>query len=181
MRPLLTTIFCLVSLAPAFADDPLAARPLELPPTALAAAQPLNFDLVDLRQEQREAALPLRRDADPHTIFQIKHHLGIAAGYDNGTPHGSIGYYITVAEWGRWNFGVPSLELGIGQYPDYDRRLNRSFMKEELGFFVSMASAHYRAGYISAMGVNWYVNIEQVFDVHASRGGTQLGISFSRK
>jgi len=35
-----------------------------------------------------------------------------------------------------------------------------------------MASAHYRAGYIAAWGVNWYVNLEQVFDVHASRAGS---------
>jgi hypothetical protein len=44
-----------------------------------------------------------------------------------------------------------------------------------------VASAHYRAGYIKALGVNWYVNLEQVFDVHASRAGSQLGVSFSRK
>src|SRR4051794_12276198 len=116
MRWLLTTIICLVSVAPAFADETLPARPIELPPVTLAAPQPINFDLVDVRQEQRQGAIPQRSDIDPHTIFQIKHHLGIAAGYDNGTPHGSIGYYITVAEWGRWNFGVPSLELGVGQY-----------------------------------------------------------------
>jgi hypothetical protein len=29
--------------------------------------------------------------------------------------------------------------------------------------------------------VHWYVNIEQVFDVHANRAGSQLGISFSNK
>jgi hypothetical protein len=54
-------------------------------------------------------------------------------------------------------------------------------MKDEFAFFVSMASAHYRAGYIKAWGVHWYVNLEQVFDVHANRAGSQLGISFSTR
>ena len=30
-------------------------------------------------------------------------------------------------------------------------------------------------------GVNWYVNIEQVFDVQSNRAGSQIGLSFSTK
>jgi hypothetical protein len=181
MRWLLTTVFLLASLASAWADDALPGRPIEIVLTALPSAQPVNFDLVDFRAEQREARAPHRGDTEPHSIFVVKQHLGIAGGYDNGSAHGSIGFYLTVAEWGRWNLGVPSLEVGVGRYPAYDARLNESFMKDEFAFFVSMASAHYRAGYISAWGVHWYINLEQVFDVHASRAGSQLGVSFSRK
>jgi hypothetical protein len=159
----------------------LPARPLEVMLATLPPAQPINFDLLDLRAEARAARTPPRSDTEPHSIFVVKQHLGIAGGYDNGSAHGSIGFYITVAEWKRWNLGVPGIEIGVGRYPTYDARLNRSFMKDEVAFFVSVASAHYRAGYIKALGVNWYVNLEQVFDVHASRAGSQLGVSFSRK
>jgi hypothetical protein len=181
MRWLLTTVVVLASLTPAWADETLPSRPVDVVLATLPPPQPINFDLVDLRAEQRDARTPPRSDSDPHSIFVIKQHVGIAGGYDNGSAHGSIGFYITVAEWGRWNLGVPSLEIGVGRYPAYDARLNRSFMKDEFAFFVSMASAHYRAGYISAWGVHWYVNLEQVFDVHANRAGSQLGISFSKK
>ena len=182
MRWLLTTVVVvLASLTPAWADEALPARPLELAPAALPPPQPINFDLVDLRAEERAARTPPRSDNEPHTIFVIKQHLGIAGGYDNGSAHASVGFYITVAEWGRWNFGVPSFEVGMGRYPVYDRVTNRSFMKDQIAFFVSLASAHYRAGYLKAWGLNWYVNLEQVFDMKANRGGSQFGISFSRK
>ena len=181
MSWLFATVVVLVSSAPTLADQTLPSRPLDPVAVALPAPAPVSFDLVDFREAQRAEATPPRSDSTPHSIFVIKQHVGIAGGYDNGSAHGSIGFYITVAELGRWNFGVPSFEIGVGRYPAYDARLNESFMKEEVAFFVSMASAHYRAGYIPALGVNWYVNLEQVFDVHASRVGSQLGISFSRK
>jgi hypothetical protein len=181
MRCVLFTIVVLSSLTPAWADEVLPSRPIGVQLVALPDAQPISFDLVDAREAARVALIPARSDSTPHTFFAIKQHIGIAGGYDNGSPHGSIGFYITVAEWKRWNLGVPSIEVGIGRYPAYDARLNQSFMKDEFAFFVSMASAHYRAGYIRPWGVHWYVNLEQVFDVHANRAGSQLGISFSKK
>jgi hypothetical protein len=181
MRWLLTTVLLAASLTPVFADEVLPSHAIAPSFSLLPQPQPVSFDLIDLRQDARIAALPKQPDVEQHTHFITKQHIGIAAGYDNGTMHGSLGYYLTVAEWGRWNFGVPSIALGLGRYPTYNARLNESFMKEEFGIFVSMASAHYRAGYIPAWGVHWYVNIEQVFDVHANRAGSQLGISLSKK
>jgi hypothetical protein len=181
MRWMLTTVLLFASLAPAFADEALPSRIIAPGFSLLPAPAPLDLDLIDVRQEQRVAVLPKKSDIESRTHFITKHHIGVAAGYDNGTAHGTVGYYLTVAEWGRWNLGVPSIALGLGRYPTYNARLNQSFMKEELGIFVSMASAHYRAGYISAWGMHWYVNIEQVFDVHANRAGSQMGISFSRQ
>jgi hypothetical protein len=181
MRVQVTAVVLLLSSAPVWADEVLPSRPVEVAIATLPDRQPIDFDLVDLRADERAARVPPRTDTEPHSFFIVKRHLGIAGGYDNGSAHGSVGFYITVAEWGRWNLGVPSLELGVGRYPSYDARLNRSVMKDEFAFFVSMASAHYRAGYIKAWGVNWYINLEQVFDVHANRAGSQLGISFSRK
>jgi hypothetical protein len=181
MRWMLTTVVLFASLSPAFAEEGLPSRPLGALFSPLPSAAPVSFDLIDLRAARREAALPKRSDVEEHTHFVTKQHIGVAAGYDGGMLHGSVGYYVTVAEWGRWNFGVPSIALGLGRYRAYNARLNESFMKEELAIFVSMASAHYRAGYIAPWGLHWYVNIEQVFDVHANRAGSQMGISFSTK
>jgi len=180
MRWLLTTVCLLASLTPVAADECLPSRELNVPVAVVQSREPESFDLIDFRQEQRTR--PARRnDVTPHSLFVVKQHVGIAGGYDNGAAHGSVGFYLTVAEWGRWNFGVPSFEVGMGRYPVYDKISNQSVMKDQITFFVSLASAHYRAGYLRAWGVNWYVNLEQVFDVQANRGGSQIGISFSTK
>jgi hypothetical protein len=179
MRWLLTTVCLLASLLPAAADDCLPSRPLDVPFAIVTGREPESFDLLDFREAERLP--PPVADAPPHTIFAVKQHLGFAAGYDNGSAHASVGFYITVAEWGRWNFGVPSFEVGMGRYPVFDRSMKRSFMKDQMAFFVSLASAHYRVGYLPAWGVNWYVNLEQIFDMKANRSGSQLGISFSTK
>jgi len=178
MRWLFTSVFLLAFLSPAFAEDALPSRSLDLP-VAIVIEAPINFDLLDFREEVRLP--PPVPESTPNSFFVVKQHIGFAGGYDNGSAHASVGFYITVAEWGRWNFGVPSFEVGVGRYPVYDRLSNRSFMKDQIAFFVSLASAHFRAGYIRAWGLNWYVNLEQVFDMKANRGGSQFGISFSRK
>jgi hypothetical protein len=178
MRWLCTTVFLLAFVTPAFAEDVLPSRSLDLP-IALVIDAPKSFDLLDFREDARLP--PPVPESTPNSFFVVKQHVGFAGGYDNGNAHASVGFYITVAEWGRWNFGVPSFEVGVGRYPVYDRLTNRSFMKDQIAFFVSLASAHYRAGYIRAWGLNWYLNLEQVFDMKANRGGSQFGISFSTK
>ena len=181
MRWLLTTVCLLASLTPALAEDRLPARPIEVPLAAVPDHGPWSFDLIDFREEERLARAPPRADTEPHTFFVVKQHLGIAGGYDNGIAHGSVGYYLTVAEWGRWNFGVPSFEIGMGRYPAIDRWSQRPIMKDQLTFMVSIASAHYRVGYVRAWGLNCYLNLEQVFDLHENRTGSQFGLSFSTK
>ena len=123
MRWLLTTVCLLASLTPVLAEDRLPARSIEVPLAVVPDHGPWSFDLIDFREEERLARANLlpRADVDPHSFFIVKHHLGVAGGYDNGIAHGSVGYYLTVAEWGRWNFGVPSIEIGIGRYPMIDR------------------------------------------------------------
>jgi hypothetical protein len=180
MRWLLTLVCLLASATLAVAAD-LPARPLELPFAAVPNHGPWSLDLIDFRAEERLARAALRADVDPHTFFVVKHHVGIAGGYDNGIMHGSVGYYLTVAEWGRWNFGVPSLEIGMGRYPAIDRLSQRPMMKDSLTVLVSVASAHYRLGYVRAWGLNGYLNLEQVFDLHENRAGSQFGFSLSTK
>jgi hypothetical protein len=183
MRLLFTVVFLLASLTPALADDHLAARPIDVPMAIVPDHGPWDFDLIDLRAEERLARAHVKpiADIDPHTFFNVKQHVGIAAGYDNGIAHGSVGYYVTVAEWGRWNFGVPAIEIGVGRYPMIDRASQHSIMKDQVTFMVSIASAHYRVGYIRAWGLHCYLNLEQVFDLHTNTGASQVGFSFSSK
>jgi hypothetical protein len=175
---LLTTMLLLPPAAPAEALVP--SRDLLLPPVVVQNIDPVNFDLVDardaLREEQRNT-----RDESPHTIFVVKRHLGVSAGYDNTVLHGSVGLYLTVAEWGRWNFGVPSLGFGLGRYPMYDRAHAQAMMKSQPTLFVSIASVHYRVRYLRSLGVNWYLNLEQVYDLRYNMTGSQFGFSFSSK
>src|SRR5262249_34874892 len=155
-------------------------RSLDLPEANIQNLEPVSFDLIDYRRDQRHPATA-QRDAPPHTIFVIKRHVGFAAGYDYGVVHAALGLYLTVAEWGRWNFGVPSPELGFGRYPAYDAKHNRSFTKDASTLFISLASVHYRAGYISSVGMHWYINVEQMFDLRQNAAGSQVGISLSSK
>ncbi|HET6955595.1 MAG TPA: hypothetical protein VFI56_03410 [Vicinamibacterales bacterium] len=183
MRWLLTTVCLLVSVTPALAQDRLPAAPIDVPPAIVPDHGPWSFDLIDFREEERLARAhnAPKVDVNPHTFFIIKQHLGVAGGYDNGIAHGSVGYYVTVAEWGRWNFGIPAVEIGMGRYPAFDRLSQQAIMKDQLTFMLSITSAHYRVGYVKAWGVNCYLNLEQVFDLHANRTGSQFGLSFSRK
>jgi len=181
---LITTMFLLSAVASPGAsgtgDDVLLSRNLDLPPAIVLDIEPANFDLLDVREEQRDEVLQIKNE-DPHSFFVIKHHLGASVGYDNTVVHGSVGFYITVAEWGRWNFGIPSLGLGVGRYPLYDRRLGIPVTKSQPTLFVSVASVHYRVSYLQSLGVNWYVNLEQVYDLRYNMTGSQFGISFSTK
>jgi hypothetical protein len=172
-----------VFLLPAFtepASEPLPGRDLGIDPFVLTEFQPASFDLMDFREAQRLEATS-RRDAEPHTIFGLKRHLGFAGGYDNGIVHGSVGLYLTVAEWGRWNFGITSPAVGWGRYPMYDSQRKQSVTKTEGTLFVSLASVHYRLKYLPSLGVNWYITLEQIYDMRANVTGSQVGVSFSSK
>src|SRR5262245_38987534 len=147
MRVLLAIVILRVTIPVSAAAEPLPSRSLDLPEAIIQNLEPVSFDLIDYRRDQRHPATA-QRDAPPHTIFVIKRHVGFAAGYDYGVVHAALGLYLTVAEWGRWNFGVPSPELGFGRYPAYDAKHNRSFTKDASTLFISLASVHYRAGYI---------------------------------
>ena len=178
---LLTTILLLSQGAAASPEGIVPSRDLDLPPIIVQAIDPMNFDLLEFREEQTRVDPKAVRDEDPHSIFVIKRHIGASAGYDNTVIHGSVGLYLTVAELGRWNFGVPSVAFGLGRYPIYDRTERRASMKSEATIFVSVASVHYRVGYVRSLGVNAYVNLEQVYDLRYNMAGSQFGFSFSTK
>jgi hypothetical protein len=179
MRCLLSAAFVFLIAGPLLADAPLPSRPLPLVGVIVAGAEPGSFDLIDFRAEAEQTAAP-RGEEEPHTMFRIRKHVGVAVGYDNGVVHGSVGFYVTVAEWGRWNFGVPSPALGFGRYRTWDAKRKESFTKEESSIFVSLASVHYRVGYVPSLGLHWYVNFEQIFDMRRNMAGSQVGLSVSR-
>lgn len=178
---LITTLMLLSPVAPAAGGAALPSRELQLPPILLVQlVEPVSFDLLDYRQSLLDEKKNIRNE-DPHTIFVVKRHVGVSAGYDNTVVHGSVGLYLTVAELGRWNFGVPSIGFGWGRYPIYDRAQHQAMMKAQPTVFVSVASVHYRLGYLRQFGVNWYLNLEQVYDLRYNMSGSQFGLSFSTK
>jgi hypothetical protein len=164
-------------LSAAVAVEPLPSRALPVWLFTIPNAQSINFDLYDIRAELAEPAS--HSETQPHSFFAIKRHIGVAAGYDNGIAHGSLGLYVTVAEWGRWNLGIPSPEIGFGRYHEIDQRTKRASMKTESTILVSLASVHYRGGHIRSIGKDWYFTLEQIFDSRANLTGSQFGFSFS--
>jgi hypothetical protein len=180
MRLLIALSLLQLSLGATLPTEPLPSRAVDVPGVVVPHVEPISFDLLDYRIEQRGPAV-LPSDTPAHSVFGIKQHLGFAGGYDYGVVHSAIGLYVTIAEWGRWNFGVPSPELGFGRYPAYDVRHNRSVVKDESSLFISLASVHYRVAHLQSVGVNWYINVEQMFDLRQNAAGSQVGFSFSSK
>src|SRR4029453_2845583 len=124
----------------------LVSRPMAMVPIVLPDVGPAAFDPMDLREEQRERAAS-SYDVVHRSRFGVKRHIGIASGYDNGILHGSVGLYVTVAEFGRGNFGVMAPEIGLARYTLYDDRRRQPVTKTEYTILVSLASVHYRVGY----------------------------------
>ena len=175
------TVSTALAVSSAFAAasaTPLASRMLPIYLIVLPdAGQGLNFDLYDVRAESADPAKIT--DPPPHSIFQIKRHVGFAAGYDNGIVHGSFGLYLTVAEVGRWNFGVTSPEVGFGRYREISESTKQPIIKTESTILISLASVHYRIGYLRSIGKIWYFTLEQIYDSRANLTGSQFGFSFS--
>ena len=180
MRWVSAVVVLLFVALPSFADEPLPSRDLFLPFLQVRGLEPMDFDLIDLRAEERKPAAN-RVDVEPHTIFIIKRHVGAALGYDNGIVHTGIGVYLTVAELGRWNFGIPAVEFGIGRYPTYDQQRRHAFTKEQPTLLISLASVHYRVAYLRSFGYTLYLNLEQMYDMRTNFHGSQFGFSFARK
>ena len=157
--------------------QPLPSRVLLILPIVVPENDAINFDLYDVRAESTAPAS--HTEVQPHTIFSIKRHVGVAAGYDNGIAHASLGMYITVAQLGRWNFGVTSPEFGFGRYRGFNERTKEAFIKTQSTILISLASVHYRGGHIRSIGKDWYFTLEQIYDSRANLTGSQFGFSFS--
>lgn len=163
---------------------PLAARDMSWPPVVVDSLEPVNFDLLDVRADERtneQQRAGAQIDREPHSLFVIKRHIGLSGGYDQNIAHGSVGFYLTVAEWGRWNFGIPAVEFGFGRYPSYDESAQRVDWEDRPTVMLSLASVHYRVGYIQSLGAYWYINFERVHDVRFGLQGSQVGVSISRQ
>lgn len=178
MASLLTALALSVTLAPAPAD-PLPSREWPVAYVRLADLPPDNFDLFDVRWEM--TAPPQHVEVTERSAFRIKRHIGFGGGYDQGIFHASVGFYVTVAEWRRWSFGTASPAIGFGRYQVYDRREQKYMRQLQSTILISLASVHYRGGYLRSIGKYWYINVEQVFDSRANVNGSQFGISFANE
>lgn len=168
------------ALAPVFvADERLPSREWPIAYVGLIDTPGENFDLFDVRFEMTEPSH--YSEVPTKSIFGIKRHIGFGGGYDQGIPHASVGFYVTIAEWGRWNFGAPSPAIGFGRYQVYDRRQKKYLRQLQSTILVSLVSLHYRGGYLRSLGKYWYLNIEQIFDSRANLNGSQFGISFANR
>ena len=91
---------------------------------------------------------------------------GISASrpeHDNGILHGSVGVYLTVAEWGRWNFGVMAPGSDWPVIRSTTRGFVESVPKTEYTFFH-----HWRRSITASdtfsRSVCTGINFEQMFD-----------------
>jgi hypothetical protein len=179
MAGVVAALLLSMALAPASAITPLPSRELPVAYVELAEAPLENFDIFDVRFEMRQP--PQYVEVAPHSIFVLRPHIGIAAGYDQGIIHGSLGFYLTVAEVGRWSFAAPSPGIGFGRYQVYNAHTQQSLTEVQSTILVSLASVHFRGGYLRSINKNWYVTFEQVFDARANINGSQMGISFANR
>ena len=143
-------LVCAAGLQASSSAEPLPSHALPISLFVIADSHAENFDLFDVRAELKEPAT--YNEVQSNSIFAIKRHVGVAAGYDQGVAHGSLGLYITVAEWGRWNLGITSPEIGFGRYPVYDRFTKKTVMKTQSTILISLASVHYRGGHLRSIG-----------------------------
>ena len=65
--------------------------------------------------------------------------------------------------------------------PSDPREVPIRLTKNASSIFISLASIHYRVGYLRSAGVNAYINFEQIFDTRQNMTGSLIGLSFSRQ
>jgi hypothetical protein len=138
-----------------------------------------NYDFA--AETIRQAILQTRSDKVEHTHFGLKRHWGFGLGYDNKAIHGSIGMQITVAEWGRWNYGILGASVGFIKNTELNPKTHESLTKNDISLFITIASASYRIKYVPSIGMYWYVDFAQIFDVTHTLPGSQFGFSLAKK
>src|SRR5579864_9483460 len=97
-RLLAWTAVVFLATSRAYALEPVPATPFVIPPFTISGTDAENFDIDDARADMRQDTLT-HQDAPQHSLFVVKHHVGVAMGYDERVLHVSLGYYVTVAEW----------------------------------------------------------------------------------
>ena len=156
---------------------PLPCRPLLLEPFVIPANNLVNFDLLDARAELSNPPAP--SEEPPRTVFGIKRHVGLGAGYDSGVLHGSIGLYLTIAELGRWNFGIPS--------PAVDSAERKNTLQAEAGGGENAVNDSDQPGVhpLPALHqfprMNCQTSTSSRFSIRAQTSPNRSSFSFSRK
>jgi hypothetical protein len=138
-----------------------------------------TYDWLNDRLTQQFAVK--KAEKPEHSIFNFKRHWGFGLGYDNRMIHGSAGMQMTIAEWGRWNYGTLGASLGFMRTSKLDEKTQRPIANNDLSLFITLASASYRIKYVKSLGYYWYVDFAQIYDMTHSVVGSQFGFSLSKK
>lgn len=142
-----------------------------------------DFDAMDAQADAaRQAAFAKSPENAAKSLWAIKHQWDIGwLGFNGGILNGTIlGTHLTVAEWGRWNFGTPGVGLGFIRHADYNRYTKQSVMKDDLTFLANI-SISYRLRQIKSLGYTAYLTFANTYDLRFSYPSSQIGFSFSRK
>jgi len=169
-------------VAPAWLDAYCGALPPDSPDPDASCQQYEQLKTYDFVAETiRQEIAQAKPEQETHTRFALKHHWGFGLGYDNQMVHGSVGMQVTVAEWGRWNYGVLGASLGFIRRSAVDSRTNRSYAKSDASLFITIASASYRIKYVPSLGMHWYVDFAQIYDMTHNMPVSQFGFSVAKK
>jgi hypothetical protein len=174
--------------APDEARAPLPSREIARQPFVLDVADLedwalADFDAIDAATEAARQAKWVKNVENPaKSLWAIKQHWDIGwIGVNGGMLHGTIlGTHLTVAEWGRWNFGTPGAGIGFLRHATYNQYTKQTLTREDFTFIANI-SISYRLGYIKAFGYNAYLNFANTYDLRFNFPSSQIGLSFSRK
>jgi hypothetical protein len=76
---------------------------------------------------------------------------------------------------------VLGASLGFMKDSTVDPRTEQVISKREMSLFLTMASASYRIKYVPALGMYWYVDLAQIYDIKHGLPGSQVGFSLSKR
>ncbi len=142
-----------------------------------------DFDAMDARAEAaRKAAWTGHPENPAKSLWAIKHQWDIGwLGFNGGVLNGTIiGTHLTVAEWGRWNFGTPGVALGFLRHAKFNEYTGQSVMVDDLTFLANI-SISYRLGHLQTFGYTAYLTFANTYDLRFNYPSSQIGFSFSRK
>jgi hypothetical protein len=158
----------------------LPSTPVPFVPFTISGTDLVNFDVLDVRVENAKRISNQSEDS-AHSLWVPKQQWDVGwMGVSGNTLHGTIlGTHMSVAEWGRWNFGTPGVGLGFIRRSVYDVRTKRALPRKDVTCIMSL-SVSYRLRYIRTLGRYAYLSFANTYDLRFNIPSSQIGLSFSR-
>jgi hypothetical protein len=169
-----------VGLAAQGSDDVLPSIPIPFTPFVITGTDLVNFDILDVRAENAKH-ISNQDENSAHSLWTPKQQWDVGwLGVNGSTLHGTIlGTHMTVAEWGRWNFGTPGVGLGFIRHSVYDPGTKRALPREDLTCIINV-SVSYRLRYVRTLSRYAYLSFANTYDLRYNFPSSQFGLSFSR-